>query len=401
MADTSEWDSATPVQMQSEWDSAKPVSHEEAKRGEWETMPVPSRPKQFVSDPGQAARMITSQKGTRNVPVVPPLDRAIYEGAGRVNDVLNEMGAPAPLAAGVATAANLAGQVGSGFIGGKGAGSVAPAVEKLAHKTMTVALAPGKLARESGRGEQAVQTLLQSGGEWKVSKGGENAMNSHIDYLMGKVDDALSKSDAKVSALPVLQAMREKLKEISTRGLDYAENAKAVRDEIRKLLEHPEIREELRIPVAKANQLRKDIDKELTSKAYDFGTKLTGEKEGKLAATKGLREEINRMVPEVGPLNREAGKVINARNLVEARNLAQEARPAIGAWGWLHSNPAHALLYLGEKHPYISSSIAHNLHTGLAPNLEGLGRLAGAYAGSRSGSPPPMSELERRLSDER
>lgn len=359
-----------------------------------ETFTVPSRPREFVSPEDRPARMVTQKKGVREVPIEGPVDRGIYEAGGQTTDFLSNAGASPEVAAAGGYLTNVASQAATTLIGGGGGKAIEPAAKVAGRFAMRNALAPGKTAVASGAADAATEALLKEG--ISVSKGGREAAQFKIDAIKNTLDDLTSKANGSVYIMDALKPARDKIKELSSAkgGLDYDDKISKIQAEVAKLLDNPDFRSRLRVPVAVANDMKRSIYRELEDAGYKFGTKGSSEKEAKRVIAGGMKEQVEKFVPEAKGLNREMGDMIEARKLIDARLGRQASGASISPFSLLMAmhNPTLAALHFAERNPQTSSALARTLYSGGLPTKAGIG--IGAATGYNSGD----SSLARALS---
>lgn len=310
------------------------------------------------------------------------MDRTAYAAGGKVTDAATAIGLPPQAAAGAGYATNVGIQSVPMVLGGEGAARAAPAMQNLGRKVMQSALKPNKAARESGDAAKAIDTLLEKG--VNVTKGGVEKLTAEIDKLDDAVTKSIQGSKADVSTLSVLQPVKDAIAKFKY-GLDNAANEKAIRGEMLKFFDHPQVQQALQIPVETAQKIKRAIYTELGDKAYGIGLKSGAEAEGKKAVARGLKEGIERAVPGTKEANAQMGAAINARDLVQDRVLVAGNKNPIGL-GWL--NPSEMIPWLADRSELVKSLIARGLYSGAERIPQTAGQAVGATAGAVSGRPP-------------
>lgn len=350
-----------------------------------ETFSVPSRPRQFVSSENMPARMITKKVGMREVPIEGPIDRGIYEAGGRVTDKLTELGASPEVAAAGGGLTNFGLQAATTMIGGGGGKALEPAAKVAGQALMRQALKPGATAIKNGTAERAINSMLEEG--ISVSKGGREKAAQKIEDLKTIVDDLTSRSNGSANIIDALKPARELIERYKHGGTDYAEKIKNVQDEVAKLLDHPDVRQQLRIPVATANQIKRGLYQEIGDPAFKTGIKSGSVKEAKDALAHGLNEQVVKFVPEAKAINKHMGDLIEARKFLDSRLARQSASNMLSPWTLLLAthNPKLAALHAAQYYPQTSSALARLLYSGGLESKLGAG--AGALYGNIKGSP--------------
>jgi hypothetical protein len=296
-------------------------------------------------------------------------DNAVYEVGGKVTDLTGS-----PFAGSMANAAADAATDPLTYLGGAFGKAMKPLAEAGGRNLMQSALKPGKFSRESGDAAKAVQTLLDEG--VNVTEGGVAKLTDKIDLLDERLGNAISASKAKLLKTDVLQRLRDVVKDYRA-GLDAEPNVATIREQARKLIEHPDSRFINEMSVQEAQAMKRQNYKELGDKAYGIGLKPAAERDAKKAITRGLKEEIERAVPEAGAVNAEMSPLINARDLAQERVLlAGNKNPiSFGAFGL--ANPATLLAWLADRSELGKSILARFLHSGVAPSTTSIGAATG------------------------
>jgi hypothetical protein len=362
-----------------------PATASDTPSGEWEKFSVPSRPREFVSPEDRPARMITQQRGTREVPVEGPGGRLIYEAGGRATDALSRAGLPPEVAAAGGYLTNLGGQVATTFAGGNLGARTTPAVEALGKRTMQWALKPTPTEIMTGKPAAAAETLLKE--NKLVTRSDVEKMTIDIDKINNEISKVIANSTDTVNKLQVAAYARRAYTKW-TEQVNRATDVGAVKAAVKEFLDDPIIAEYM--PVQIAQRLKQGTYRALGAKAYEPGAKgVTASIDAQKDLAHGLKERIQVAHPEVGPLNAREGKLIEAREAAERALAKSEARDKVG-FGWLANHPESAVGWMAEKSPYLKSLLARYLYRHADPEMAG--RAAGATAGAVLGQP---GDLER------
>lgn len=297
------------------------------------------------------------------------VNRGAYSFGAHVTDVAGpEVGA----------LANMGAQAAPMLLGG-GAGRAASTVsEGLAKDLMQKALKPSEKALAKGKGDQAVQTMLDEG--LNVSSGGVAKLKQMVGDLNTEVSQKLAPSEGRVSTQAVSDRLVEMLRKAESQSLPEQEiqAIKAAREEF--LRSHPE-----NISVQRAHELKQNTYESVGNRPYlaqqqaDVAAKTKAE----MALARGLREEVAGAAPEVQvPLAKEA-ELMNAMKMAQKRVLL-EGNKDIGGIGWLAHNIKDFAAFLALRNPYSKSLAARLLNSGLEPT----GAAVGGVYGAQSGLPP-------------
>jgi len=298
-----------------------------------------------------------------------------YKAGGKVTDVT---GSPA-----LGAATNLGIQAVPMMLGGEVGKLGAPAMQSMGRSLMSSALKPDKFARESGDAAKAIETLLQKG--YNVTEGGVEKMTAAIDKLDEALDKAISTSKNAVSTTSIIKPIKDAIAKFKD-GLDHAENTKAIKAEVLKFFDHPEVQGAFQIPVQTAQKIKQAIYREAGDKAYGFGQKPMAQLEGKKAIARGLNEGLGRAEPEAAAANREMGPLINARDLAQNRVMASANRDPL-SFGVL-VDPAKGAAWLAQRNPFVQSVAGRGLYSGAEAIPRTAGQVAGGVLGMEEGQPP-------------
>ncbi len=312
--------------------------------------------------------------------VLQKFDESAYKAGGFITDKAAPVVGP-DAAAALGFGTNFGLQMLPMAAGGPVGGALGkPGFQAGAKSIMQSALKPDKAARESGDAASAIETLLEKG--INVTQGGVEKLTAQIDKLDDALSAALAGAKGDVSTISVIRPVQMAVNKFKD-GLDQAKNTQAVRDELFKFFDHPEVQGAFQIPVELAQRMKRAIYTEVGDKGYGFGIKPMAEREGKKAVARGLKEGLERAVPEAAEANKAMGPLINARDLAQDRVLTAGNKNPMGLG--LLSSPSHWLPWLADRSELAKSAVARLLYSGGIP--ESAGRVAGAAEGARMGKP--------------
>lgn len=296
------------------------------------------------------------------------MDKVAYDAGGKVTDLT---GSPE-----LGFAANVATQAIPTALGGLSGKALSPTLQSMGKTFMQSALKPSKLEHISGKGKRAVQTMLDEG--VNVSPGGVEKMRGGIDDLKTQVENAISGSNATVSrnavasrVLPVV----DKYSDSPTPNLSV-KPIEAVYDDF---MTHP-----ASFPVQKAQVIKQTGGKELGDAAYGAGLKPAAERDARKALVRGLKEEIEKAVPAVGPLNAKEAELINALKITQNR-VAMDANKNPLGLGALMTQPWMLPIWMWDRSPLAKSMTARGLYSGAGPIGTGVGAGLGGLYGAEQG----------------
>lgn len=294
------------------------------------------------------------------------LDKAAYAAGGKVTDVT---GSPA-----LGTATNVAMQAAPMVLGGGVGAQVGKlAGEGLAPRLMQSALKPTWEVLDAGKGQRAVKTMLEDGR--LVGHGGVGNLKTDIGDLKGQSNALVANATGDVGVGSINQKLADLLKEYGASSTPSADHAaiKGVQDEF---LAHPYLGGGDSMSVQLAQAMKERNYKKLGDAAYGSGLKPAAERDAIKTITTGLREGVEGVAPEVGPINSKTSDLINAKNIAERAVLMNDNKHPLGI-GVL--NLATLPLALWDRNPWAKSLAAQGLYHGGAPT--------GAAAGATAGNP--------------
>jgi hypothetical protein len=309
------------------------------------------------------------------------LDKAAYQAGGKVTDIT---GSPE-----LGFATNVGIQAVPAFIGGGMGKQAAPLMEKLSKELMQSALKPSKAELLSGKGGKAVKTLLDEGAN--VTEGG-------VEKLRGRIDDLKSQSAQMVQGSRGVVDKNEVVKELQStfdKAMKQA-NPQASLDTINKaaqeFLNHPLFKNANQIPVELANQIKQGTYAALGDKAYGMGLKPAAERDALKGLARGLRQEIEKVFPQIKQLNAKESELINAEMMAKARVLMDSNKNPMGL-GWLISHPLEAAAWIIDRSPMAKSLLARAGYSGRERLPQAAGATAGAAAGMITGREPTAADM--------
>lgn len=289
-------------------------------------------------------------------------NKGAYNLGGGITDLATKVGLPPNIAAGVGTAANVGMQAIPAVAGGFGAAkALAPAMEAGGQRLMQAALKPSKAARDSGDSAKAIKTMLDEG--VNVSSGGAEALTARI----GKLNDDVAQAIEQSKGMVPVDSMLKNVSDVAQKAL-YSIRANAdmgvIKRAVGDLLEHPLVKGFTEIPVQTAQAIKQGNYKVLGDKAYGFGLKPEAQRDTYKAITSGMRRGIEDVAPQVGPMNKMEGSLINARDLITERLLQAGNRDPLGLGVFAIKDPAMLASWLAQRWPVSQSLLARGMYSG-------------------------------------
>lgn len=327
-------------------------------------------------------RMGLGHKGDTAAKIADTVGSAGYELGGAATDLAAKV-LPPEGAALVGTAANLAPDVAATALsGGLGAAAKAPAA---ARAIMQSALKPIQSQIASGKFERARDTLLKEG--IPATRAGVEKMRGLIDGLDQQVSEIVKASKGTLTTDAVMERLLPVYERYLTQPSGMSEVGPAVKV-AQEMRAHPLVGDEMSVQAAQA--MKEGGYRKLGDKGYGLGLQPEAERDALKAVNRGLKEEIERVHPEVAPLNARESELINAMKIT-ARRTGMEANKNMAGLGWLvHGGPTSPWYWawLAERSPAVKSALAQGLYTG---NLgRNLGAMTGAGAGYGLGTEQPQ-----------
>lgn len=268
------------------------------------------------------------------------------------------------------------------------ADAAAGSLRRGAERQMASALKPTVQAWRTGKAGKAIDTMLEEG--LNVSPGGVEKMQSRIAALNDRVADAIKNSNAMVDVREAAKAMRPVVAKF-TKQVNATDDLASLQRAYDDFIQHPLIGGRTQISVQVAQELKSGTYRTLGDRSY--GELKGAQIEAQKALARGLKEEIDRVIPGVRALNAEESRLLNALSVSERRVMMEANKNPIGL-GLLTTNPIHFAAWVADRSGLFKSLIARMLNQGskavqatapLAP-LGAVGMTPGAIA------PPPQQQ---------
>lgn len=230
------------------------------------------------------------------------------------------LGASPEVSGGVGMAANMGVNAAPSILGAPVAEGVGALTKPLGKWLMGTALKPTWEAWSKGKADRAIDTMLNEPGTVtkgiNVSEGGMNTLRTRSAELSEQVKALLAPSTGTVDKKLVTNYGQDAADKFSNHP-----NALRAQDDVINSMDqfynHPLISGQANIPVQQAQNLKQGYYKALGDKSYDELKTPTTEAEKAIA--RGLKEQIEKVVPEVAPLNARNRELINALKVGDRR----------------------------------------------------------------------------------
>lgn len=355
------------------------ATHLQAIKNDPRQAPIPKGLETATSTIGSEVLPMMNTGNGVNIGEVP------YRVGANVNDAAARV-LPAPVAAGLGTAANVgleaAGMLAGGGIGGAAGTVVKDASQGTGRWLMQKALKPTVGDFRKGKADRAIDTLLEEG--VNVSRGGVEKLRSTGEGLNNKVAAEIANSGAAVDKNAVASRLLDTEKRFTVQ-VNPQSDLNTIQDVWTNFAQHPQLAGRPSMPVQLAQELKQGTYKQLKDKYGQLGN---AETEAQKALALGLKEEIERGVPAVGPLNKRASDIWNALNVTERRAYVGGNNNPVslpGAVSMVH-NPAFGAGMIVNTSDLAKSLLARGAYQGgkAAPYL---GSAAGMAAALRAYQP--------------
>lgn len=363
-------------------DSPIPVAKVEA---------APSLKDSFISlmAPGGIARMIGAASKS--------FDKAAYDAGAKVSDMVATSRLPAPLAAGLGTAANVGIQALPMLGGGEVAKVASPAFDSTSRWLMKTAIKPLAQDLERGRVPSAIQTMLERG--YSPTESGVAAMRAKVGEYMDQVKQAIGPSTARVDLLGAANNLNQ-LKAKYGAGTLGEEKIAEINKVLQSLYEHPSVKGGYSMSVQDALAMRQANDKTLGSAAYGLGLKPDAERDALKGINAALREQIATTVPATVEPMGNAAELLNAIKVSQRRALIEGNKNPLSLGVSIASaahDPMAALGLWANSSAAAKAALARAAYSGQEAIPRTVGQIAGAGIGAHTGSPP--GALQKILDD--
>lgn len=312
------------------------------------------------------------------------LEDVAYSAGGKATDIASQkpFAASPETAAGVGYVTNLAAQAIPSFLSGSAVKSaVVEPMKNAGRWLMTKAVKPAQKYRESGRAEQAVETMLEKGiSQWK---GSFDQVENRVSQLNKELDEVLTSSEGRASTTAVANELAELLRRSEKRSLGQEEQD-AIRKYWQRFVEtHPE-----NVSVKLANEIKRGDYKAIGDNPFlavmgspDLATKTKVEK----ALARGWQREIAAAEPRATPILKEQSDLINVLKVAGKRG--DDNKNLMGL-SLIAPNQAQLLAFLADRSARLNSLAARGIYSSADAVPFGVGMLGGAGLMAETGQAP-------------
>ena len=272
------------------------------------------------------------------------------------------------------------------------AGAVSKGLRSGAERTMQSALKPSLKELQTGKGAQAINTLLEEG--INVSKGGLQTLRDRVNSLNADIAQRLTNSPVMLNGPVVLSRIRGEVNNLLdkfTKQASHTTDLAAIQKAWDEVLNHPLLQGD--VPILTAQEIKQGTYRSVGERNYPGGPTPQGGVSTEKAVARVLKEEIAKAAPEVRPLNAEESKLLTALKPVERRVLMAANRNLAGM-GWLTRSAKEFAGFMADRSELFKSLVARMLNTGsqMAPPVGAAGPLGGVALTGQANQilPPPQ-----------
>lgn len=349
-------------------------------RAEQESTPARRSPMELLTrGAGFTARGVVEGAVALPALVLDPIQKAagMQTLSGGVHNLLTRAGLPEK----PETAAETIAEFGGGFAPGGAVSKLAKAPAFLADiskRLMASSLKMPKKMWRTGDAEEAIQTMLDRG--FTVSKGSVDKMRGLVDDLNTRVQGEIANSTANIDKARMSQYYNDLVNKFKNQVNPNAD-LQAIRKSWQEFQQNPAWSGQGTMPVQKAQELKTGTYRQLRDKYGELGS---AETEAQKTGARYLKDEINRVAPQVVPLVREEQELLNALKPTE-QAMWRELNSNPTNLAWLSHNPASFVGYMADKSPQFKSLLAKYMYRTAGP--------VGAIAGG--GVTATLGEIQR------
>lgn len=252
---------------------------------------------------------------------------------------------------------------------GAAIGAATPAIPALgqalsgkARDLMFSAIKPTTADVESGAAKQAIETMLEQGVNPTMQR---TIFGKGLDTLAHRVAEKnkqiadLVRGSGKTINKAEVAAKLDQLRPSLLTQVNPVQDIRALEEARAGFATHPLLQaEEISVPLAQ--EMKQGTYRALGDKAWqEVGS---ASRESQKALARGLKEGIAKAIPEVGKLNAEESKLLNALDVSEARAI-QELRNNPTGLATLASNPQAALAFMADRSSAFKSLVARMMNS--------------------------------------
>lgn len=298
------------------------------------------------------------------------IEKGAVEGGGRVTDAT---GSPA-----LGTAFRMIPDVAETLAGGVPGKALAAPMKELGQDLMVKALGPLQRDLQTGKAARAAATMLEE--DVNVTKAGVAKLKSKGEALNQEVTDMIANASGKtVDKGAVASRIQDVISRVE-RSQATPQDATAAAERVyNQFLANGIVPKD--IPVKQAQELKQGIYKMLKEKYGELGSETV---ESQKSIARGLKEEMEKAIPEIADKNSEASKLWNAVNVAERKVLLESKKHIAGIAMLNVQHPGAFMAMMADRSAAFKGLMARMAHKGAnTPQVAGSLGVAGADAATQ------------------
>jgi hypothetical protein len=269
-------------------------------------------------------------------------------------------------------------------LAGPALGKLAPKVESGVRNTakglMQSAVKPPLNLSRTGKAQRGIATLLKE--DVNPTEGGMKVLQGRIDAIRPQIDALINNAKGTIKKADIKPYVDQQLKKFMEQ-VNSASDVRAVQKAWDGFMKNPMIPASSMSPKM-AQRLKTGTYRQLKDKAY--GEMKSADIEAQKALARGLKEEIEKVIPQVRPLNVRESQLLNALSLTERRVLMSANKDPVGL-GIFASNIDKFVGWMANRSDLFKSLVARMLYRG-APDAGAMTRIGAPLGGMAMGSQP-------------
>lgn len=271
----------------------------------------------------------------------------------------------------------------NGALEGVGA-TVGPAITNTAKAVYRGFLKPSLSARLGPKAGQIVETAIKE--SLPVTEAGAAQADQLIKELNAEVEATLANTSGQIDLGAVANRLRQWAQSQYNRPGRAASDLEAAMEVANRLDNHPSMATQIpRAPqttvgAATANQVKRDVQ---AGAATAYGVKSGAEKSAEKQGARMLRQEIEAVAPEVGPLNARESELIDAARAIHHAVRRESNRNALFGVPTVLAGMAGGGEYARTGDPFQATAMALALRTGMHPAVATRAAILAAKLGAK------------------
>ncbi len=325
--------------------------------------------------------------------VLRAINEVPYEAGGTVTDIAKRLGTGPEIAAGAGTATNVGLEAIPMLFGGEALKAGVP-LKDLGQWFMEKALGATMKDMESGKAARAATTMLEegvsptkSGVETLRARG--NALNEEVTNLIA---NAKGQTIDKGAVASRINDVISRIERTQATPQDARASAERVYDQFLSNGVIPK-----NIPVEQAQEVKQGIYKMLKEKYGELGSETV---ESQKALARGMKEELEKSIPEIADKNSKASELWNALNVAERKALLESRKHIAGIAGMMIQHPGPFMAMMADRSAAFKSLLGRMVYSGGAQRAVGEAAAGGAEAMNQGNGVPtqgvPLSNIPPR-----